>query len=451
MIKRIVVFFCLFICPFVAFGGTSVSDDGTTEITMSSLDAVKLAGVFVDKGDFDNAEMILTGMPKLNNTALEIERWFLLGQISARRGDYKTAVVIFRKILDAQPDLARVRFELAICYIKMEQWTRADYHLRLAMAAPDLSDDVKSMMNYYRYFIRQSKDWNVWFNFGAAPDTNINNSGGGQECVMTMFGLMCRQLDAPESAIGYNFVLGGNYEFNLSDNWRWKSEANIYSNIYDVHSYDDLYLTASTGARYIWSKGDVWLAPTVGRRWYGWEKYNWFYGVRLDSNYDITRKLSAGLYLRYVRNEYDLYSDILLGNSYSANSRLSYYINSRLYSVLRFGVSRENTIDKRYAYWQPNFAIGLGVELPWGFSFYLEPSFYWTAYDEEQWVVKDENFQESKINDFVQRYGVSISNGKLDFYGFVPMMTVNYTRRDSNIWQREYDKWSVEFTMQQRF
>lgn len=451
MLKRLVLFLWVVFCPFVAFAEDKGADKDTAEITMSALDAVKLAGALVEKGDFDNAETILTGIPKLNNPALEVERWFLLGQVYARRGDYKTAVVIFRKILDAQPDLARVRFELAICYIKMGQWGRADYNLRLAMAAPDLSDEVKNMMNYYRYFIRQNKNWNVWFNFGAAPDTNINNSGGGQECVMTMFGLMCRQLDTPESAIGYNFVLGGNYEFKLSDNWRWKSEANIYTNVYNVHSYDDLYLTASTGARYIWTKGDVWLAPTVGRRWYGWDKYNWFYGVRLDSNYDITRKLSAGLYLRYVRNEYDSYSDILSGDSYSANSRLSYYINSRLYSVLRIGLSRENTVDKRYAYWQPSVAIGLGAELPWGFNVYLEPSFYWTAYDDEQWVVKDEGFQESKIYDFVQRYGASVSNNKLDFYGFVPTLTVNYTKRDSNIWQREYDKWSIEFTMQQRF
>lgn len=452
-LKRLIfiIFSAVMLIPNVTLAKSSDSTTSTKEITMSSLDAIKLAGALVDKDEFDNAEIILTGIPVLNNPALEIERWFLLGQISAREGDYDTAIKIFRKILDAQPDLARIRFELAICYIKTKQWGHADYNLRLAMAAPDLSNEVKAMMNYYRYFIRQNKNWNIWFNFGAAPDTNINNANGGQECVMTAFGLMCRQLVNPESAIGYNFILGGNYEFELSEHWRWKSEGNIYTNIYDIHDYDDLYLTAGTGARYIWSKGDVWLAPTIGRRWYGWDRYNWFYGLRLDTNYDITRKLSSGLYLRYTKNEYDLYKDILSGDTYSANGRLSYYINSRLYSLLRFGATRENTINKSYSYWQPNVSIGLGAELPWGFHVYIEPAFYWTIYDNQQWVVKNGNFEESSVHDFIQRYSLSISTSKIDFYGFIPTVILNYTRRDSNIWQREYNKWSIELTMQQRF
>ena len=65
---------------------------------------------------------------------------------------------------------------------------------------------------------------------------------------------MCRNLTEPESAVGYNFTLGGNYEFALSDNWRWKSDANIYANVYDKHDYDDLYLTVSTGPMFIWQR-----------------------------------------------------------------------------------------------------------------------------------------------------------------------------------------------------
>ena len=111
-----------------------------------------------------------------------------------------------------------------------KQWYRADYHLRLAMAGADLPDNVRQIMNYYRWIVRQNKNWNVWFNFGAAPDNNINNAIGGTECVNTIFGPMCRDLSDPESAIGYNFSLGGNYEFKLSDHWRWKSDAFVYSN-----------------------------------------------------------------------------------------------------------------------------------------------------------------------------------------------------------------------------
>ena len=172
------------------------------EITMSLLDAVKLAGDMVERNDYDNAETILTMLPQMGNVALEIERWFLLAQIAQKRGDFETAIKIYQKILDDQPDLARIRFELATCYMHTKQWYRADYHLRLAMAGKDLPNEVRKIMNYYRWIVRQNKNWNVWFNFGAAPDNNINNAIGGTECVNTMFGPMCRDLSDPESAIG---------------------------------------------------------------------------------------------------------------------------------------------------------------------------------------------------------------------------------------------------------
>ena len=56
-----------------------------------------------------------------------------------------------------------------------------------------------------------------------------------------------------------------------------------------------------------------------------------------------------------------------------------------------------------------------------------------------------------KERDFIQRYAISLSNNKFDIWGFVPTLTFSYTKRDSNVKTREYDKMTVEFTMQQRF
>lgn len=418
---------------------------------MSALDTVRVAGRLVDMGDFDRAQQLLIQLPKTNSLSVELERWFLLAQMEQRKGNYEEAVRIYRKILDDQPDLARVRFELALCYMKMGYWYRADYHLRLAMAGKDLPENVKQMMAYYRYVVRQNKRWNVWFNFGAAPDSNINNGNGGEECIVNGWGRFCRNLKEPESVMGSNLTLGGSYEFVLSDHWRWKSDANIYSNTYNNHDYDDLYLSASSGPRYIWSRGDVWLAAIGARRWYGDEKYNYSYGAKIDTNYDWTRKMSSGLSLRYMENKYDEYGAFFNGQTYSSNLRFVYSFNARLYGLLRGGVNRETTVISSYSCWQPNFAIGLGIEMPYGFHIYAEPSFFMSKYDDAQWVVKDNAFVQITERDFVQRYSLSISNNKFDVWGFVPTFTISYTKRDSNIWQREYNKTTLEFTMQQRF
>ena len=450
--NRYLLIFVLILLPtFVSAESSVPGNKSKTEITMTTTQAMQLAGTLVDKGDFEHATQILTKTPKMNNVALEIERWFLLAQIAQKQGDHDSAIKIYQKILDDQPDLARIRFELATCYMHTKQWYRADYHLRLAMAGADLPDNVRQIMNYYRWIVRQNKNWNVWFNFGAAPDNNINNAIGGTECVNTIFGPMCRDLSDPESAIGYNFSLGGNYEFKLSDHWRWKSDAFVYSNIYDISDYDDLYVSVGSGARYIWNRGDVWLAGVWNRRWYGWERYNWSVGAKLDLNYDFTRKLSGGLYLQYLNNSYDLYDDFLSGNTYSAQMRFSYSFNARLYSMLRVGLTREVANAPEYSYWQPGFGVGIGAELPWGFHVYGEPYFYWTAYDDDKWVVHNGAFSQITERDFTQRYSISISNNKFDVWGFVPTIVLGYTHRDSNIWQREFDKFSAEFTMRQKF
>ena len=430
------------------------SDDNKT-ITMSALDAVKLAGRLMDAGDYEHAKQILTMMPQTNNLPVEIERWYLLAQMAQHSGDFDTAIKIYRKILDDQPDLVKIRYELALCYMAKHQWYRADYHLRLAMAGADIPPHMKQAMMYYRWIARKNKNWNAWFNFGAAPDNNVNMASGDRICGV-WYGLMdgCSDSATPEKAIGYNVTLGGNYEFKLSEHWRWKNEGNIYANIYDKHRYDDLYLSASTGPRYVWERGDVWLAGVGARRWYGRSGYNWSAGARLDTNYDFTRKLSGGLSLRVLENKYDEY-DFIDGQTYSSNARVSYSLDSTKYFNLRLGVERDTARESAYADWRYSTGIGFGAVLPWGFHIYIEPSFIWTNYDAPRLVAVSENniigWRQITERDFLQRYSVSLSNNKFDIWGFVPTLTVSYTHRDSNIPLRDYDKTTVEFSFQQRF
>ena len=170
------------------------------EITMSALDAVKLAGALIDRGDMEQAQQILVMMPQTKNLPVEIERWYLLAQIEQHKGNIDEAIKIYRKILDDQPDLVKIRYELALCYMAKHQWYRADYHLRLAMAGADIPPRVKQAMMYYRWIARQNKRWNAWFNFGAAPDNNVNQASGGEETIINEWGEFTRVLPEPAPA-----------------------------------------------------------------------------------------------------------------------------------------------------------------------------------------------------------------------------------------------------------
>ena len=112
---------------------------------------------------------------------------------------------------------------------------------------------------------------------------------------------------------------------------------------------------------------------------------------------------------------------------------------------LSIGLQREDAVNPIYSYWQPVSSIGIGAELPWGFHVYFEPAVYWTLYDDERFAVKDNEYVKIVEKDFTHMYSLALSNNKFDLWGFVPTVTFGYTQRNSNIWQREFDKFSVSF------
>jgi hypothetical protein len=61
-------------------------------------------------------------------------------------------------------------------------------------------------------------------------------------------------------------------------------------------------------------------------------------------------------------------------------------------------------------------------------------------YKGDRWTVKDYEFKQVKEKDVTQRYSISISNRKIAIWDLVPTLTYSYTDKNSNIWQREYEK-----------
>ena len=232
--------------------------------------------------------------------------------------------------MDYEPNIANIRFRLAELYLIKEDWWRADYHYRLALAHKDLPLPVQYRIRQALYYIRKNKNWNVWFNFGIAPDNNINNTTAGEQCVMTMFGVMCNTLDEPEKDVGFNITVGGNYEFKLSENWRLRNEAFVYNAKYSDKKYDDTYLYYVLGLKYVYEKGDIFFGPTVSRRYLGHKAYNYSTGFMIETGYDITRQLNANLTLAYTPTYYDDYPDILDGDTKSARLRLFYALDSSM-------------------------------------------------------------------------------------------------------------------------
>jgi hypothetical protein len=425
--------------------------DAPREIRMSQADAMGVAAKMIEAGGLKDAKMLLSHLSFADNAELETERRFLLGQIALKEGDYDDAIEIFREILDDDPSLSRVRLDLALAYLQTRSFYKADYHFRLAMSEP-MPPEVQANVYRMLYYIRQNKNWNLWLNLGIAPDNNINNANSDAHYVYTPFGWLQYQNPEKKRDVGFSVGFGGNYEFKLSDEWRIKNDFALSLSDYSEDGYDDLFASASSGPRYVFERGDIWLAATGNRRWLGHTPYSTALGAKLETSYDLTRQLSSRLALRWLPMRYDEF-DMLDGKTYGATLSFSYTLSSSEYITMRTGYDREATKEDTYGNRRHSYAVGFGAELPWGFSIHLEPSVTYTSYDHEQLRLVDygTGIDYIRPKDTTWRYSVYLLNRKISYYGFTPTFGYSYTDRKSNTWQSEFKKSSFEFGITQRF
>jgi hypothetical protein len=158
--------------------------------------------------------------------------------------------------------------------------------------------------------------------------------------------------------------------------------------------------------------------------------------------------LSGNLLLHYNPTFY--YGDAaeyLDGDACGGSVRLTYAFDSSKYAVLKGGLEKENTKEPGYA----NLRKSLGV----GFRLYVEPSIERASYDAARYtVVETVNGSEYRPvveKDFAKRLFVSVSNNKIDLFGFTPVIGYAYTDKDSNIPARAYKKGGFTFSLQRRF
>ena len=150
-------------------------------------------------------------------------------------------------------------------------------------------------------------------------------------------------------------------------------------------------------------------------------------------------------------NKYDEY-EILNGQTYSAAPHFTYYIDSTKYLVLRGELDRQTTKVEALSNYEYGFGIGFGMELPYAFLIYLEPYFAWIDYDGERAVAINNNDDiHVKERDSYQKYTVSVSNSKIELLGFIPVINVSYTNKESNILVPKYDKWSFGISIKRKF
>ena len=404
------------------------------EITAEEL--IETARIALDKGELDDAEFLLQGVKPGEGNIDDLD--FLHGSIALRRGDWQAAIERFRAMLARNPDLPRVRLDLALAYFQAGQDTRAAYHFRLALGDLDLPPIVRARALAFLDRIRRRKSWSVSGSLALAPDSNINQATSARE--VALFGAPGRLSDDARqtSGVGVSANVRGGYEWRLAEALRFRTVAGLRTRTYETTQFNEQFVTLQAGPRFLFRKFDLRPELITEVRLLGNDTYSQAVGFELSGNWLMapTWRLSAAL------GGEDISYESFLGDGrlYSGQLGIVHALGKATLVQADTAIRRE--IVERDAYSWREYILGLSAtrELPWGFVLAGGPSYRWRKYGAPLPIFGPNARQDRTLAGWVR-----ISNRYIELFGFMPEITVRHERRDSNLPLYDYRRTAGEF------
>ena len=424
------------------------------EKRLTEREALVLARILAGQGRRDEAaalyqELIARGRIQ----EYRIEAAFQLAGIFMLEGRFREASLLFLDILRRNPNLPRVRLELARAYFLNRDYEDAQLQFELVKGS-GLPPEVQEKVDEFLTQIRRRKDWSIGFNAALVPDSNLNQaSGGEEECIALGGMLLCRPLEKKQSGIGLG--VGGtlNHYLRFSRDFGLRSTISLNALEYERNDFDDYQLFLASGPRHTFEQGEISLQPTFRKRWYAGRQYSEEYGIRLDGQWMLNRFLLGGAF-SWARIRYnDSYvNEFLEGDSLFSHLQVRYILNDRTFVQTGLAFQRENAEAEAYGSDSLRCALGLYRVLPYGFSLFGELSLTDARYHGAQWyIARDYRIAETRRRDRTWQVFASLSSSLLEKYDITPTLQYTYVRRDSNIWTQEHERQRLNLSLGYRF
>ncbi|HSV29240.1 MAG TPA: surface lipoprotein assembly modifier [Candidatus Omnitrophota bacterium] len=393
-------------------------------------------------GRLDEADHILAGIREELVDRNDLD--FLRGTSALARGEYDRAISAFRAILARDPALHRVRLDLARALFLAGDDGAAEHHFRIAQAA-DLPPAVQRNVDLFLDQIKRRKRWSIEIALGIAPDTNINAATSAQR--VDLYGLPFTLDDnaRKQSGIGVAGSLGAAYHLPLDADTRLVMGGRLAGMDYAGDRFDDRTLSAHLGPRFLVGQStELTTSAIAARRWYGGEGYSTALGAKVEAQTALSPRLLAHGSISLQRLNYD---DLpaLDGPVATVTAGLTYGLDDVSFIRVDLAVMREMARDEPFRDTQYHAGATYFRELPWGFGVSLGggvtlarhdaplPAFATTRAD-DTWTAR-----------------MTVSNRRLEVFGFTPVLSVTHSERLSNIDVYDFERDRVEVGITRRF
>lgn len=374
----------------------------------------------------------------------DLDVLFKFATIATKTGDYEGAISALERMLLVNPDLPRVRLELAVLYYRLGSFEIARTYLEAVLATANIPPEVKARAEQYLAEVdkRNSRSRFVGEVFGGVRYQSNANLGPPTSSVR-LFG---QTANLNQSALGtadWGVVSSGYvrhiYDLGSQDRGQLETQLTGYANRqFQVSTANVSILDLTSGPRFQAFQGifeDVSIKPMglFGFIWVNDVPYYGSYGSAVEVGALLSNKLRNTTYVSYRRL---LYQDswylpannVYTGNEYSANTTFQYALTD-VVSIFANGNVQRFMDDNFAQYSYVLGGVGGGMQfrfpdplfksqLPWTIS--LSANVQWWSYDQadpiiDPDVVRQQNDTILNISlavPFDERTTLTISGGR---------------------------------------
>ena len=139
-------------------------------------------------------------------------------------------------------------------------------------------------------------------------------------------------------------------------------------------------------------------------------------------------------------------------NNYFSYGKLVYNLDDFSYLTLSAGFSYQDGHYKWDSYFRQLYSLSYGRELPWGFVLYVEPNISLTHYQDSRYFFNGLGGMEKwKRQDTTYGVFVSLSSKFLRIYNIIPTINYVYNKRQSNVFNYDYERSRWEIGISRNF
>ena len=410
----------------------------TPSIEIGFEEALSLAARWIVENHTAEAQQLLDGLGKAYPDHPQV--LFLKGQLALIKADYGEAVKLFRRILSRNPDLTRVRLELARALFLARDFDAARYHFEIALGQA-LEEPVRE--NIYR-FLRAIQGRTSWFTVSAVfgPDSNPTYATRAQ--TINLFGQTFVLNPDAKAKRAYGLIVDaqGRYVFG-EDNRNFVRTAIGYRGY--PGAYADYESFEITGGRSLISGQSLWTAeagPLAAR----FQHQALYEGgvIRFTHTRPLGERFLASSYLSLKQIEYGTY-EYLSAKQVWGGATMRYALNptSGISGSVSLGNNRAE--NGAYSYDAMEATLGYSKELPSRFNVEARLTANRFSYDQPAPL-----FGTLREDELVQ-IDLDVTARDWSFHGFAPKVLMSVGHNHSTIALYSYDRRFLGIGMTRQF